>query len=909
MLSVSRTLSLRYLAQRWPRVLLIVLSIALGVATLLATRALDQTMVKAAGNVANPLAGIADLMVGRDQGSLDASLAPEILKVQGVRTAQPLLVEKIELVEVPRRQVTLLGFDLRAEGAAAAFEDVEISPETQEAFKKAYAVALIGLGPRPVVVGKELYEVLQQLPDKGKLLHVRTSGKPAVVTCCGPVDGRGVKSVLGGYVLFMDLRDANASLHAPPLQATRIDVTVRPDADLATVRHRLNHHLQLQSEQEKTTARVAALLAAAPTSGMPGGVAWGQLAALPTGSPPEVWTPSERNQSFQQVISALQTGSMLCGFGALIVGLFLVYNTLSVSVAERRHEIGVLRSLGATRLQVRLLFAGEALLMGVAGAGIGLIFGHILAQMSLRPVNRALSGIYFPVDAQQVEMTPDTLLIASLAGIVTALLAALVPAWQASLENPAEAVRRMPKMPTWRHRFLQIGTSLLFLFVGLLLILERERLPAKVGTFGGLMTVLLGSLLAAPTVAALVARLMIQPVARMFWGIEARLAADNLVRSPARTGLVIAALGAGVTLVLQTAGLIKSNRHALREWMRDTGAADVVITSGSPISTSGQTRLMERGLGADLMKQLGDKLPEMQAILPVREDHVRFRHTQIHLVALDARAFYELDEGREHPVSDLAQYAKLATKPGGVLVSDNFAALHRVSVGDTVTVASLTLPVLGKVVDYSWNHGTVFLDLAEFRQVSQKADRDQVSSFEVYLRQPISEGAVEKVRQALRERLGKEFEVHTRAEIQEQVDAVIENLYSVAYSQEVVVGIVAALGVVTSLLISVLQRRREMGTLRAIGASRVQVIRSVLAEAGLMGVIGTALGLAVGIPLEWYVLNVVFLDEAGYLFPVIVPWAEAGIIAAAALGMATLAGLLPALSAVRQRIPEAIAYE
>jgi putative ABC transport system permease protein len=908
MLSVSRTLSLRYLAQRWPRVLLIVLSIALGVATLLATRALDQTMVKAAGNVANPLAGIADLMVGRDQGPLDASLAPEIVKVSGIRTAQPLLVEKVELVEVPRRQITLLGFDLRAEGAAAAFEDVEISEETQEAFKKAYAVALLGLGPRPVVAGKELYEVLQQLPNKGKLLHVRTSGKPAVVTCVGPVDGRGVKSVLGGYVLFMDLRDANASLHSPPLQATRIDVTLQPDADLDQVRQRLNQHLHGLSEQDTATAQLAALLATAPVSGVPSGIAWGHLAALPRGSPPEVWTPSERNQSFQQVISALQTGSMLCGFGALIVGLFLVYNTLSVSVAERRHEIGVLRSLGATRLQVRLLFAGEALLMGVAGAGIGLIFGHILAQMSLRPVNRALSGIYFPVDAQQVEMSPDTILIASVAGILTALLAALVPAWQASLENPAEAVRRMPKMPTWRHRFLQVGTSLLLLSIGMLLILERERLPAKVGTFGGLMGMLLGSLLGAPTLAAVIARLL-QPVARAFWGVEARLAADNLVRSPARTGLVIAALGAGVMLVMQTAGLIKSNRHALREWMQDTGAADIIVTSGSSISTSGQSRLMARALGNELMKQLGDKLPELQAVLPVREDHVRYRHTQIHLVAVDARAFYAIDKDRQHPVSDLAQYQQLAEHRGGVLVSDNFAALHRVRVGDTVTVAGLTLPVLGKVVDYSWNHGTVFLNLAEYRQLSQKADRDQVSSFEVYLRQPVPEGAVEKVRQALREQLGKEYEVHTRAEIQQQVDAVIENLYSVAYSQEVVVGIVAALGVVTSLLISVMQRRREMGTLRAIGASRAQVIRSVLAEAGLMGVIGTALGLAVGVPLEWYVLNVIFLDEAGYLFPVIIPWAEAGIITVAALAAATVAGLLPALSAVQQRIPEAIAYE
>ena len=120
---------------------------------------------------------------------------------------------------------------------------------------------------------------------------------------------------------------------------------------------------------------------------------------------------------------------------------------------------------------------------------------------------------------------------------------------------------------------------------------------------------------------------------------------------------------------------------------------------------------------------------------------------------------------------------------------------------------------------------------------------------------------------------------------------------------------VAALGVVTALLISVLQRRREMGLLRAIGASRVQVVRSVLAEAALMGVFGTIIGVLVGIPLQWYVLKVLILEESGYLFPLYVPWLGALIIAVAAMATATLAGLGPALYAVRQRIPDAIAYE
>src|SRR5262249_4449847 len=146
--------------------------------------------------------------------------------------------------------------------------------------------------------------------------------------------------------------------------------------------------------------------------------------------------------------------------------------------------------------------------------------------------------------------------------------------------------------------------------------------------------------------------------------------------------------------------------------------------------------------------------------------------------------------------------------------------------------------------------------------------------------------------------------VLTRAEVQEHIDGMLQRLYAIAYSQEIVVGVVAALGVVTALLISVLQRRRELGTLRAIGASRAEGLRAVWAEAVLMGRIGTVLGFIAGIPMEWYIVQVVFLEESGYYFPVLIPWAEAGLIAGVAVLTATLAGLGPALHAVRQRIPE-----
>jgi len=148
-----------------------------------------------------------------------------------------------------------------------------------------------------------------------------------------------------------------------------------------------------------------------------------------------------------------------------------------------------------------------------------------------------------------------------------------------------------------------------------------------------------------------------------------------------------------------------------------------------------------------------------------------------------------------------------------------------------------------------------------------------------------------------------------RDELRQRIADMIRRIFGIAYSQEIVVGLVAALGVVMALLISVLQRRRELGLLRAVGATRGQILRTVLAEATLMGFIGTLIGLAVGVPLEWYCVQVILFEEAGFLFPVLIPWLEAGLIAGIALLVATLAGLGPAWHTSRLRIPEAIAYE
>jgi putative ABC transport system permease protein len=839
---------------------LIVASIALGVGVLVATRALNQTMSHAALRAANPLAGTADLIISNGDTPISRDLEPELTQLPGVRAVWPRIFEKVRLPDLEQRAGLLMGLDLKEMYSHTGQDPLPFEVSANIPQK---AAALLFAGKTPVIIGQELNAAL---PAKDGTIQVQSSArpKPFTLTRAGTVDARGAAAALGGYVLILDLGSAAKVIGLKPGLVSRLDLVLDSSADREAVRHEVEQRLAQR--------------------------------AL-------VRTPEEQDQAAQSAMAAMQTAFSLGGLAALVVGMFLVYNVLAVTAAERRHEIGILLSVGATRGQVQRLFAGEAALLGLAGSLLGIPLGMAMASAGLHHVQQVLSDMLSAVETTHVDVGPGVIALALAAGVCTAVTAALIPAIFASHDRPAEAVRRMPRPPTWRYQFLQAFASVLLATLGLACVLGRERLPERVGRFGGLGLMLLAALVATPLLAGLLARLL-QPLVRRLLGIEARLAADNLVRAPGRTGLVIAALAAGVALVLQTAGTIRSNREALRDWARDYLAADLIVTSGSPVGAGGQSLTMAPSLGREIARIRG-----VEATFPVRFRKIDYRVGRVFLSAADVGDFVRVERTRARPVKGIDLYQKLSEQPGAAVVSDNFSSMQRVSLREPIILASprgpVSLKVIGKLPDYTWNLGTILMNRGEYLKYW---DDPAVDVFDVYL-QPRQD--VRTVQEAILKKLGPEHGlfVLTRTELMERIDSVIERLYAIAYAQQIVVMLVAALGVVMALLISVLQRRQEMGLLRAIGASGVQVIRSVLAEAALMGAIGTAIGMVLGLALLWYVLKVVILEESGFLFPLYVPWLEGLIIAAAALLLAALAGLWPALLTVRQRIPEAIAYE
>jgi putative ABC transport system permease protein len=407
-------------------------------------------------------------------------------------------------------------------------------------------------------------------------------------------------------------------------------------------------------------------------------------------------------------------------------------------------------------------------------------------------------------------------------------------------------------------------------------------------------------LLAVPILVGLLARLL-QPLFRRMFGIEARLAADNLLRASGRTGVVVGALAAGVALMLQTAGIGRSNEGPILEWLDRVATADTFVISGDPNSSSKAMLPMNVSVRDKLRG-----IPGVERTMSLRFTESEYNGRVILLISVDAVDYYH---GHLHSpnMPNLPLFLQLP-QPNTCIISDNFAALHKVKPGDTITLhganGPLPIKVLGTVQDYHWSRGTIYLDRGFYKEAFQDPLVDAVHVF--YKK---DEGEAEARRKVKEFCDSQALMILNKKELDDFTASFIRRLYLLSYLQQIAVGIVAALGVVMALLISVLQRRRELGLLRAVGSTQGQVLYTVLAEATLMGIFGTLLGLLAGVPLEWYLLRVVIYEESGLLFPVTVPWKETLILTIVAVATATLAGLVPAFHAARLRIAEAIAYE
>jgi putative ABC transport system permease protein len=733
----------------------------------------------------------------------------------GLRDVAPFVGGALALPDRPGEVVQLLGIDPFAEAPlrpALAWN----GPAAQR------ALAPLLTRPGAAVVSRETARRLGLAPESA--LRVRVGASPRVLTVVALWDepGERERRALDGVVV-VDVATAQELLGQQGW-LTRIDVRGGPLERIAAA-------LPPGVRLEPVAARTGALLA--------------------------------MTRAFDLNLRAL---SLL----ALLVGAFLIYNTQTFSVVQRRELLGTLRTLGATRGEVVAQVLGEALVLGVLGTALGMLLGVGMGRGLVRLVSRAVSDLYFVVSVREVAVPGGVLLRGAILGVTAAVLSSLPPAREAARAEPRLALLRSALEQRSRRRLPLAGglAGVLALGAALLLRLSGQSLPLALLA---LLLVLLAAALAAPGATVLLSAL----AGRMAGGLPARMAARGVGRSLSRTGVAIAALMVALSVTVGVSVMVGSFRVAVEQWLSQTLRADVYVTAAPLVTARNEARL-PRALAERLRA-----LPGVEAMGTARGATVLdAAGGRVMLTALESawpRGGPPVLEGDARGFQEGA----------AVLVTEPLAYKRRLHPGSTL---DLTTPegsrrfVVGGVIrDYSSDAGVVLMN----RRTYDRSFHDpNVSSVALYAATGISPDVlVERVRRAARP--GEELLVRSNRALRQSTLAVFDHTFEVTAVLRLLALLVAAFGVTSALMALELERTRELGVLRALGFTAGQVARLVALETSLLGLVAGLLAIPVGSALAAVLVFVINRRSFG--------WSMDLLLTPGALALAPLLGLAAGL--------------
>jgi putative ABC transport system permease protein len=621
--------------------------------------------------------------------------------------------------------------------------------------------------------------------------------------------------------------------------------------------------------------------------------------AIPPGT--RAIEPAVRTSEIRRMLQSFQLNLEALSYIALLVGMYLIYNTVAISVVQRRPEVGTLRAVGATRGAIFRTFLAEGACFGIVGALAGLVLGAFLAQLSVGAVSRTVDTLYVASHADGVVFAPLVFVKAFVIGVASAMLSALIPAIDAAGTLPASTMRaagferRVPRFA------LRAFAGALVLFA---IAFACTRVPAIDGipVFGyaaGLALIAAGSLCAPGALALTVL------AARRFFADRApagRLAAGDLGSSPVRTSVAIASLMTAIAMMVSIAILIGSFRTTVVAWADDTLRADLFVKPMGLADASFDARF-----SSSVARTIA-RVPGVAAVDGYRAIDIPFRGRITTLASTDFTALERHNNLRLLDVRDAGALAR--TLPGtlGVLVSEPFATRFGIGRGDRFTVPSPSGPLAVTVAaiynDYSSDAGIVLMDRRTYVRLYHD---DSLNSIAVYA-QPGADllrlrGNVVRSVAPLR------IDAETTRELRAVVIAIFNRTFAITYALYIISIAIAVLGVVSTLFALVLERRREIGLLRYLGLRTRDVRRMVYAEAGFIGLLGGVLGVAIGVLLSLLLIFVINRQAFGWLIELHVPYdflAEALVLVVV---VAILAGIYPASVAARIRTAEAVRTE
>ncbi len=592
----------------------------------------------------------------------------------------------------------------------------------------------------------------------------------------------------------------------------------------------------------------------------------------------------DASDQFKEFVDIFRNFLLAFAVVALLVGSFIIFNAFKITVAQRTRQIGLMRAVGASGSQVVRSVLLEAVLIGVAASVAGVAFGIAFAAL----LRSGFNAIGASLPATTLQIQPRSVVAGLVVGLLVTVVAALVPAWRASRVPPMAAMHEVHMTGSPRIR---LAVAILFTALGIWLVLtgqlaELDGLAQRFALIGsGAVLLFLGAAMLTQYVARPLARLLGAPMART--GIAGRLGQENAMRNPSRTAQTAAALTIGVALVTGVTVIAASLDATYIGTIDERVEADLLIFAGSgqPFSPAAAAVL--------------DDVPELSAVTAWRDGE--FRDAAGDVQGLGAVDPALLGQVYDPDVTD-GDMADLA-EPGTIAVQRGYAEDNDLRVGSTMPAlfartGPADLRVVALFEDESFDRFFVSLDQYE-RDFTLQQDTVILGRARPGVTPEAAKAAAQSALTGF-----PNLDVRTRAEYKDWISGQITTFLRLFYVLLAMAVVIAIFGIILTLALSVFERTREIGLLRAVGLSPLGVRNMIRWEAVIVALIGALVGLVLGV-----FLGVVTVSSIPEFTAVAIPWGSMGVFLVAAAVAGVVAAILPARRAARLNVLEAIQAE
>jgi len=820
------------------RTSLTILAIALGVAVVLAIDLAGGAATGSCRSSMETLAGDSDLEVVTAGGVPENVVGTLATLPYPIRVSPR--IEDYAVIVNTKKSFPLIGLDLVAEGSAFAQSE------------------------SPKIAGSQAQDASEQAFE-----HLGDSDSIWVGSSAGYKTGDRVELLINDQVHSYSVRGVYADSNGNESAIVM---------DLAAAQHALVRF-----------GRVDRILLKVPET--PGLEEWQQRlrGVLPAGA--EVRPQGTGTNENRRMLAAFRWNLRLLSYISLVVGAFLIYNTISVSVVRRRPEIGIVRALGASRRVILSAFVGEAACFGIAGALIGIPLGRFLATGAVRLMSATVESLYVSSRPGIIELNGASVFLAIAIGVGVAVASAYSPAGEASLVSPVQAMARgRREYDVHLQKGRDIGMALMFGLAAA----AASRAPAIAGKplLGYLAAILLvvASALAIPAFVDALTSLSSKLLGKLL-GVEAMLASRSLAASLRRTSVLVGALSTAIAMMTAVGIMVGSFRQTVMVWMGHQLPADLYLRpTGSAAADRHPT--LSPGLAEEIAT-----VPGVAAVDRLRAYEINFENMPATLASADLNVLRPYRNSDFFSGRPKEQVLAELRDSNAVIVSEPFTYKHHLKAGDSLTLSlgetRATFRIADVYYDYSSERGGILMDRKTMlRYLPDPAP----SNLAIY----VSPGAHLDVVRAEIERAsaGHRVLMFSNRDLRAEAIRIFDRTFAITYALEAVAVIVAVMGVAGALLALVIDRRRELGLLQFLGAATGQVRKLILVEAGLLGLLANLAGVALGFALSLILIYVINKQSFGWTIRFHLP-VEILLGALTVVYLATvLAGLYPAQVAV-----------